>query len=158
MDLKLEKIINAVISAGKIVSSSIGDEKLIKEKSYANYVTNIDLQVSDYLTGFLMKEGFTNQVITEENEVTQFDFSEPVWILDPIDGTTNLVHDYPHLAISLAFYDRKGIFGVIYNPITEELFHAESGKGAYLNGKKIKVSNNAYLKDSLIGFGFPYNR
>lgn len=75
----------------------------------------------------------------------------PTWIIDPIDGTMNFVHSFPHSCISIAlFMDSKPQIGIIYNPMVEQLFIAIKGKGAYLNGKKIHVSAETQLKNALL--------
>lgn len=83
----------------------------------------------------------------------------PLWLIDPIDGTINFVHGHPHFAVSIGVYvGGKPKYGVVYNPIIDELFSAEAGKGATLNGKRIKVSTEKKLADSLLATGFPYLR
>ena len=79
-------------------------------------------------------------------------------IIDPIDGTTNFVNKVPHTAISVGVYkDKKPYIGVVYNPILDELYFAKNKKGAFLNGKKIKVSIEDDLQKSLLATGFPYS-
>ena len=82
------------------------------------------------------------------------------WILDPIDGTTNLIRDYHLSAVSLGLYENGEItFGVVYNPFTEELFYGAKGEGAYLNGAPIQVSNQPEFKDAVVSFGSsPYEK
>lgn len=77
--------------------------------------------------------------------------NDPTWIIDPIDGTMNFVHGFPHSCISIAlFINAEPIIGVIYNPMLEQLFTARKGKGAYYNGKKIEVSGETYLSKCLL--------
>ncbi|MFQ6618531.1 MAG: inositol monophosphatase family protein, partial [Fidelibacterota bacterium] len=79
------------------------------------------------------------------------------WIIDPLDGTTNFVHTYPFICISIALQHKDEIvLGVIYDPLRDELFHAEKGEGTYLNEEKITVTENRKLKNSLFAMGFPY--
>jgi myo-inositol-1(or 4)-monophosphatase len=80
------------------------------------------------------------------------------WIIDPLDGTTNYAHGYPVFCVSIAL-ENEGVIvlGVIYDPLREDMFVAERGKGAYLNGKKLKVSPTATLSRSLLATGFPYD-
>ena len=101
-----------------------------------------------------------SNIITEETERNDFCLDRPTWILDPVDGTTNLLHGYGHSAVSLAlFMDGKALAGWIYNPRSNEMFTGEAGKGACLNGEKIQVSSNSLLEDCLISFGTtPYDR
>lgn len=83
----------------------------------------------------------------------------PTWIIDPIDGTMNFVHSFPHSCISLAlFISQKPEIAIIYNPVLDQLFTAQKGKGAFLNGKPIKVSDKTSLTDSLIMMEFGTSR
>jgi len=126
----------------------------VTKKGSADFVTQVDFKVQDYITGELKKRYPDFQVMSEEKENLEIDFSKPVWILDPIDGTTNLVHNFHHSAVSLALHNGKDlVFGVIYNPYREETFYAIAGKGCYLNDERIFVSTTAALKDSLIMVG-----
>lgn len=80
------------------------------------------------------------------------------WILDPLDGTTNYAHGYPCFCVSLALeYDRKIIWGAVYDPIRDELFSAEKGNGAFLNSKRINVSSTEKLDRAMLCTGFPYD-
>jgi myo-inositol-1(or 4)-monophosphatase len=125
----------------------------VTEKGPADFVTQIDLKVQEYLIKGLKGLHPDIQIMAEEKE-NQIDPSMPCWILDPIDGTTNLVHGYRHSAVSLALHDgEKVVFGVIYNPFSGETFHASAGEGSWLNGERIWTSSGKALKDSLIMVG-----
>ncbi|MGZ8967498.1 MAG: inositol monophosphatase family protein, partial [Gallionella sp.] len=84
--------------------------------------------------------------------------SEYLWIIDPLDGTTNFLHGFPQFAVSIAL-EHKGVLtqAVIYDPVRNELFTATRGQGAYLNDKRIRVSKRLQMADALIGTGFPYS-
>lgn len=125
----------------------------VTEKGPADFVTQIDFKVQDYLIKGLEALHPDIQIMAEEKE-NQIDPSKPSWILDPIDGTTNLVHGYRHSAVSLALHDGNNIiFGIIYNPFSGETFHAAAGEGSWLNGERIWTSRGKALKDSLIMVG-----
>jgi myo-inositol-1(or 4)-monophosphatase len=160
MEQIMQKAITAIKSAGSIINSFEAGNTPVFEKSASNCVTQIDYNVEAFLVSELSKILPESNIITEEATQNQFDFSKPTWILDPVDGTTNLMHSYNHSAISLAlFIDKKPQIGIIYNPYNEELFTAEFGLGAFLNGKKIQVSSNKTLDKSLICFGTsPYEK
>jgi myo-inositol-1(or 4)-monophosphatase len=116
------------------------------------------LEAEDAIVG-IIKEEFPNHAVLGE-ETYKDDVSSPdLWIIDPLDGTNNFAHQLPHFAISVA-YVKNGIAqaGVVYNPIHEELFIAERGKGAYLNGIQAKVGSNQKLNEVLVGCGFYYDR
>lgn len=152
-------IIKLVTDAGDLILKKTSEEETTYiEKEKFNYVTEKDIQVQNYIIENLMKINNEWKVLSEES-VTQILDLKNGWILDPIDGTTNYIHSYPHYALSLAhIINGQTQFGVIYNPISKELYTAYAGGGAYLNGEKIKVSNSRRLKDSIIGVGFPYDR
>ena len=84
--------------------------------------------------------------------------SDYLWIIDPLDGTTNFLHSFPHFAVSIAL-KQKGILNqaVVYDPLKQELFTATKGKGAQLNNRKIRVSSKKELDGALLGTGFPYS-
>ena len=147
------QIIDLVHSTKEIILD--GSESLkVTEKGPSDFVTQIDFNVQDYMIKELKLINPLIQVIAEEKDNQKIDFSKPVWILDPIDGTTNLVHGYHHSAVSLALHDGEKIaFGVVYNPYADETFHAEAGKGCYLNNKRMQVSKVGALKDSLVMVG-----
>ncbi len=129
-------------------------------KGLADFVTRADTSVQSRLFGELSKQYPGIQLMGEEDHMQAVDFSKPMWILDPIDGTTNLIYSYCHSAVSLGYYENKKIgAAVIYNPFTEETFHAVRGQGAFLNGRRIRVTQMAALKDSLIAIGTsPYDK
>lgn len=129
-------------------------------KGAADYVTKVDVAVQEY-----MRKGLKNItpgviLLAEEQENNHLDASKSYWILDPIDGTTNLIHDYRMSAVSLGLYEQGRItFAVVYNPFTEETFHAVRGQGAFLNGKPIHVSHRAAFDTCIISLGSsPYEK
>ena len=102
----------------------------VTEKGAADYVTNVDVAVQNYLKEALGKEFPYIALIAEEKENLGLDPDKSYWILDPIDGTTNLIRDYHLSAVSLGLYENGEItFGVVYNPFTEELFYGAKGEG-----------------------------
>ena len=144
-----ERVIELVKSAKKIVNNEIL-KKDIHMKGAANFVTAVDTEISGYLKGRLREYYPEIGFFSEEEEGK---LSDPCWILDPIDGTTNLVYGYNMSTISLALYQEGKIqFGVVYNPFNGECFTAESGKGAYLGRQQIQVSQRG-MAESIIEFG-----
>ncbi len=129
-------------------------------KGYGNYVTQVDYNVQKFLRESLEKLYPEIQFMGEEGERESIDFKKSVWILDPIDGTANLVHNLNQSAVSLGLVEnRVPVMGIVYNPFSDELFYAEKGKGAYLNGQQIHVSKAKTLSDSLISIGTaPYDK
>lgn len=150
----------ALKEAGKLLISPKISKNEIVEKGFANYVTQIDYQVQSLLAMELERIIPGCNVITEEYSANKYDLDKPTWILDPVDGTTNLLHGYRHSSISLAlFRGGRPALGFIYNPVAGEMFVGKAGSGAFLNGRKINASSNRHLGDCLIGFGTtPYDR
>lgn len=129
-------------------------------KGAADYVTEVDKQVQDFIRSSLEKRYPDIQFLGEEKNNDEVDLSGRVWVLDPVDGTTNLIHDYKRSCISLALVENGQItVGIIYQPYMEELYYAERGKGAFLNGKQIHVSNAKTMAECLIVVGTnPYEK
>lgn len=155
-----EPVSRLVRQAGQLILQQRGETLQIEQKSAANYVTQIDFAVQTFVLDRLreLTPGFA--VIAEESDVNQYGFDRPTWILDPVDGTTNLMRDYRQSAVSLALAEKDALLlGFIYNPYADELFEAALHKGARLNGQAIRCSDRRALADSLIGFGTtPYDR
>jgi len=142
-----------VIESVKMTKSIVKEHSLLKDiqmKGEADFVTAIDIAISNFLKRRLYEKypyiGFFSE--EEDGELT-----DPCWILDPIDGTTNLVYGYNMSSVSLGLYsDKEIIFGVVYNPFTEECYTAKKNEGSYLNGKRLSVSERE-LSNSIIEFG-----
>lgn len=159
-DSLANKVIETIKNAGTIIKTSVLQKPIIEKTGESNFVTEVDFQVQQYLCEALLKVLPGSNIIAEESLINQYTLTKPTWILDPVDGTTNLIHDFRHSAISLALYnDGKPEYGFVYNPYSDEMFYGCSGKGAYLNGQKIKVTTTNRLSDCLVGFGTtPYDR
>ena len=125
-----------------------------KEKGVADYVTAVDYEVQQYIRTRLEEQYPGIQFLSEEKSNDDVDRSGLVWVLDPVDGTTNLIHDYQASVISLALMDKgESVLGMIYDPYMNELFLAEKGKGSFCNGRRIHVSRAASMKECLIAIG-----
>lgn len=150
----------AVRDAGKLILDTDIDKSMIKKKGSKNYVTQVDLMVQELLLKRLEKILPECNFITEESDKNQFDLKKPTWIIDPVDGTTNLMHDYRQIAISVAlFAEGSQHLGIVYNPFSDEMFVGQAGQGAYLNDRRIRVSSIDAISKSLIAFGTtPYDR
>jgi myo-inositol-1(or 4)-monophosphatase len=144
--------------AGHILRDHLGRDIDISRKSTGlDLVTEIDLLSERYIKEKISTYYPKHEILAEESG-HQASASEYRWIVDPLDGTTNYAHRYPFFAVVIAL-ERAGevILGVVYDPIREELFAAEKGGGAMLNGRPIRVSRIEKLADSLLVTGFPYN-
>ena len=123
-------------------------------KGLSDYVTDVDFQVQSYFQQKLVELYPEIQFMGEEKDNGDIDFSGSFWILDPVDGTTNLIHHFRHSAVSLALVlDGSLTAGIVYDPYADELFFAEKGRGSFRNGSLIHVSANQTLQDSLISIG-----
>lgn len=155
----MEGLINLILSTKSIINNE-EDRKERFTKGPADYVTMVDLKVQNFLKDELARMYPDYQFMGEEGSSHTFDLSRPVWILDPIDGTTNLTHGYPECAVSLGLAARGEIqAGIVYNPFTSQLFTALKGKGAFENGRPIHTTSVQTLEESLIEIGTsPYNK
>ncbi len=151
-----EELLEIVRRAGEIIRRREG--MMVEEKEgHANFVTTIDENVQTYLLNALAKLR-PDAVAIGEEKINDALTDDLTWVIDPVDGTTNLIHDYRASAVSIALLkDRVPVVGAVYNPYTDEFFYAQKGKGATLNGCPIHVSAFA-LSKALVGFGTsPYN-
>ncbi|MBO5908373.1 MAG: inositol monophosphatase [Clostridia bacterium] len=154
----INKIIKTVKEAGKIILSAHNQENTITAKEgKKNFVTKYDVAVQDFLFTELGKAFPEAEFVGEEGE-NNLECSALRFIIDPIDGTTNFMQDYRCSCVSVALCKgNEVIAGVVYNPYSNEIFSAEKGKGAYLNGERITVSDRP-LSDGLALFGTsPYH-
>lgn len=149
--------VKAARAAGNIIIRALDrlDTISISEKRPNDYVTEVDQQAEKEIISIIRKAHPNHAIIGEESgETGENDF---VWIIDPLDGTRNFIHGFPHFAVSIAIrYKNKIEHGVIYDPVRQELFTATRGKGAQLNNRRIRVSKTTQLEDCLLGTGFPF--
>lgn len=151
-----KKLIKIIKKAGKILKKGYYSDKEVSFKAKKDLVTKYDVAVENYLKKEFSKHFEEFNLIAEESDNSKVEFNNSI-IIDPIDGTTNFVNGVPHTAISVGVYkNKKPYLGVVYNPILDELYVAKVGKGAFLNGVKLKVSSEDDLQKSLIATGFPY--
>lgn len=131
----------------------------IKTKGRADYVTQVDTDIQSFLARELGSRFPDIQFLGEEEGLHEMS-GDTYWILDPIDGTTNLIHDYQHSVISLALYEKGEItLGIVYDPFREDIFYAQSGKGSFRNGSPIHVADTEALSETIIAVGTsPYDR
>jgi myo-inositol-1(or 4)-monophosphatase len=154
---ELEAAIAAARAAGELLWEQSGAAHHIRHKGPADLVTEMDQQAED-LIATLLREAFPSYGLLGEEGGGQSISNSPRWLVDPLDGTTNYARGYPCFAVSIALEREDGIvLGVVYNPILDELFVAEQGGGASLNGASIHVSGTGDLGESLLASGFPYN-
>ena len=157
--MEWQAVIQLVERAGTILLDRAAARQ-ITVKGQADYVTQVDMAVQEFLKAELAALTPNIPLMSEEQDNSALDFSKPLWILDPVDGTTNLIHGFPASAVSLGLLEQgKVSLGVVYNPFRQELFTAKAGEGAFLNGAAIRVRQTADLAHSLIAIGTsPYDR
>ena len=152
-DALIEQAVKAVRKAGALLT----DQSAVRNiwaKSETDFVTNVDVTVQETLKAQLASLAPEIQFMGEEQDNSRLDWHRPCWILDPVDGTTNLIHSFRHSAVSLALSEAGQIlFGVVYNPYSGECFTARRGQGAFCNGSPIRVSGADRLEDSLLCAG-----
>ena len=145
-------MIKAAEKASKSVIRDFGEvEKLqVSKKGPRDFVTKTDKHVEKILIEELSKTKKNYSFLSEEIGSIENKDKDNIWIIDPIDGTTNFLHGIPHFAICVALESKKEIIsGLIYDPIKDEMFYAERNKGAYLNNQRLRVSNKNLIDECL---------
>ncbi len=133
------------------------DQLQVSKKGPADYVTAADIRTEKILRGELSKARPDYGFLMEEAGTVEGTDPDRRWIIDPIDGTTNFVHGIAHFAMSIALQEHGRITaGVVFNPISEELFCAELGQGAYLNDRRIRVSSRGAMDNAVFATGIPF--
>lgn len=152
--------IQAALKAGDILRKGFGTSyQIIAKPGRQNFVTDYDTASEACIISFI-KQHFPEHIfLAEESGLSDPLIDETIlWIIDPLDGTTNFAHHLPIFSISIAaYYQEQCLCGVVFQPLTNELFVSEKGKGAYLNGKRLTVSKTTQIEDAIIGAGFPYD-
>jgi len=149
-------MIKASQKASKALIRDFGEiEKLqVSVKGPSNFVSNADTKAEKIIIEELMKAKKNYSIISEEDGSKINSDSENVWIIDPIDGTSNFLHGIPHFAISIALKSNNEIIsGLIYDPIKDEMFYAEKNSGAFFNNQRIKVSKKKEIENCLFATG-----
>ena len=150
---------NAALKAGSVLQNLYGKTHCIHHKGAIDLVTEADLAAEEAILKVLHKDSHAADILTEESSPScDPDSSRAVWIIDPLDGTTNFAHNFPWFGVSIAFFFHgKSLAGVIYCPLQDELFCAIQGAGAWLNNQPIHVSSVTGRRNALVATGFPYD-
>jgi myo-inositol-1(or 4)-monophosphatase len=152
-----ETALKAVKTGGAVLSNYFGKIKSIDYKGDIDLVTEADKESERKIISIINDTYPAHRIVAEETGDSRLT-SPYKWIIDPLDGTTNYAHGYPCFCVSLAIeYKGEIIYGIIYDPVKEELFTGEKGKGSHLNGTPIAVSAEEELNTSLLCTGFPYD-
>jgi myo-inositol-1(or 4)-monophosphatase len=147
----------AVLRAGALQRERYGTELQVQHKGEIDLVTEVDRACEAAVLEVLRSYFPDHDVVTEES-VPERTGSRFLWFVDPLDGTTNFAHGYPFFCASVALaVDGQVVAGAVYDPLKDELFTAERGAGAHLNGRRLRVSQTADLLRALLVTGFPYD-
>jgi len=156
---KLNTFLPEIIkNAGDMLLKRSKKYSYVSEKNKFDYVTDVDKNVESFLKQELYKKFPDIYFYGEEGEYNS-NLNNLHWVVDPLDGTTNYLHNYPHYCISIALENNKEVLAAfIYQPISKELFHAFKGDGAFINNIRIYVSKKINFIGSLLCTGFPVRR
>ncbi len=156
----IQVAVEAAREGGKFLIQNLGKVREIRQKAgqEKNLVTEIDKRSEEIVIDIIRKHYPQHDILAEESGSAKGRASDYRWVIDPLDGTTNFTHGFPAFCVSIGL-EVKGelLAGAIYDPNADEMFTAEKGKGAFLNGKRIHVSQVSSLRQSLMITGFPYN-
>jgi myo-inositol-1(or 4)-monophosphatase len=153
----LNTAIKAARAAGKIIThgSQNLDRLTVKSKRENDFVSEIDQKAEQAIIHTLLDAYPSHAILAEESGAAGE--SEYQWVIDPLDGTTNFLHEFPQYAVSIALLHRGKLDqAVIYDPVRNDLYTASRGRGAFLNDRRIRVGKRDKLQDALIGTGFPF--
>jgi myo-inositol-1(or 4)-monophosphatase len=154
--------IKAARAAGAIINrASLDLDRLtVSTKGPSDFVTEVDRAAEEAIIDCLLTAFPGHGILAEESGRERgARHSDYLWIIDPLDGTTNFIHGLPQYAVSIALaYKGKVEQAVVYDPARNDLFYASKGRGAYLNDKRLRVSRRIRMADALIGTGFPFRK
>ena len=154
-ELKLARA--TALKAGAILRQGMNRRRHVNFKGRVDLVTEFDLRSEKLITGEIARVFPHHSILAEEGGETRKPSSR-LWIIDPLDGTTNFAHDYPAFCVSIGLeVDGVMVLGAVYDPVHDELFYAAKGRGAFCNKRRIRVSSQNKLNRSLLGTGFPYD-
>ena len=152
--------VKAARRAGNIINRGAREIDLltVTSKGPKDFVSEVDREAERTIVETLLASYPDHAILAEEGTAKGANAdAENVWIIDPLDGTTNFLHGFPQYCVSIALSQRGQItHGVVYDPVRNDLFTASRGRGAFLNDRRIRVSNRHHLRDCLIGTGFPF--
>jgi myo-inositol-1(or 4)-monophosphatase len=142
--------------AGALLLKKFGKSKIVVEKGKADFATDADLASEKLIIKKIKKQFPKDEIIAEESSAETYDSKSRTWIIDPLDGTKNFHFGLPNWCVSIALQQNgKSVVGVVFAPISGQLFSARTGGGAKLNGQKIQVSKTAKLNESIIVVEIP---
>lgn len=154
---RLAAAVDAAHAAGSILRDGLHRTHTVRTKTAdTDLLTEVDIEAEQAVLGILRGRFPEDGILAEESG--QQPGAHGIWIIDPLDGTTNYAHGIPFFSVAIAFSDPTGVrLGVVYDPVRDELFQASAGGGAELNGQPLSVSDTPDLNRSLLTTGFPYD-
>ena len=154
----IDKVIQISKEAGEIIREGFGKSYSLEYKTnLSNFVTEIDKKSEAAIINFVKKE-FPNHAVLAEESGEHKTTSEYLWVIDPLDGTSNFAHGLPIFSVSIGVQKNgETICGVVYDVMRDEIYTVEKGSGSFRNGKKLYVSTNDNLRKSMLVTGFPYD-
>jgi myo-inositol-1(or 4)-monophosphatase len=156
MTTELEVAVAAARAAGCLLYDRWGDTHQVRWKGEADPVTEMDRMAEDLII-HMLREAFPDYGLVGEECGDQRVAGRPCWLIDPLDGTTNYMRGYPFFSVSIGLeHGGEPILGAVYNPLLDEMYAAERGGGATLNGETIHVSTVGSLSETVLASGFPY--
>ncbi len=149
--------VRAARRAGSIINrAALAGGLNVRSKRAKDYVTQVDQAAEEAIIDIVRKAYPEHGFLAEESGASE-QHAEYVWIIDPIDGTTNFIHGFPQYCTSIGIRHRGALaHAVVYDPVGNELFTASKGRGAFLNDRRIRVSTLTRLGEALVGTGFPF--
>ncbi|HEY69539.1 MAG TPA: inositol monophosphatase [Anaerolineae bacterium] len=157
LEARLDFAIEQAQRAGELLREGQGCAQEVNHKGAIDLITEYDLRSEELLVEAIHETCPGDAILAEEEG--ELGEGEARWLIDPLDGTTNFAHGLPIFSVSIAWaVDLRPLVGVVYDPMRDELFHALRGGGAWLNGRRLRVSQERELENSLLVTGFPYDR
>lgn len=154
----LDAVVAVAEAAGVVLREKFNGPLQVTHKGAIDLVTEADRAAEAVAVELIRSRFPRHDILAEEGDYGRTD-AEYCWIIDPLDGTTNYAHGFPWFAVSVALAQgEKVIAGAVFNPLSNHLFTARSGGGAFLNGERLHVSRTARLDQALLATGFPYDR
>jgi myo-inositol-1(or 4)-monophosphatase len=150
--------------AGALIREAFGSITKVDYKGEVNPVTETDTAAENLIIERIRRAFPDHAILGEETggargQAVASDDPRPIWLIDPLDGTNNFAHGFPHVSVSIAWRSAAKIqVGVVYDPLRDEIFVARRGEGATVNGAPMRVTSTARLADAFLATGFPYNR
>ncbi len=155
---QLEVARQAAQTGGQVLQKYFRQSFDVRTKQVCDLVTTADVEAENAIAD-VIRAAFPDDAILGEESHSSDVSSERLWVVDPLDGTTNFAHGIPHFAVSIGYYEAgEAVCGVVLNPARQDVYYAVRGEGAFGNGERLQVADHHALSESLVGVGFYYDR